>query len=282
MRSFMNQLDVQVNAPAIGALNDLINVIDPTTEDLGGRVVARIDDSWKRDVDPSTPLLTFDWGGEKEAFTAEDYAFWFESLPQREARERTAASVGRALRNEALARAGDEEGLRDDEWETEVDRRIRLEKARLMRESLRTEPVEVDSVLIREAFDRLGWSKRRMAMLSFEAITALTPEALQGAIDSVSEWPIQFADVSLESIPEWSPYVATLPVDSVIYVGRRNDWAAIRILDRETVTPSWEDDREEIEDRLRPFVAEYELVSKLRETADVWIDRQLMMEIAAL
>lgn len=282
VRSFMNQLDVQVNAPAIGALNDLINVIDPTTEDLGGRVVARIDDSWKRDVDPSTPLLTFDWGGEKEAFTAEDYAFWFESLPQREARERTAASVGRALRNEALARAGDEEGLRDDEWETEVDRRIRLEKARLMRESLRTEPVEVDSVLIREAFDRLGWSKRRMAMLSFEAITALTPEALQGAIDSVSEWPIQFADVSLESIPEWSPYVATLPVDSVIYVGRRNDWAAIRILDRETVTPSWEDDRKEIEDRLRPFVAEYELVSKLRETADVWIDRQLMMEIAAL
>jgi len=282
VRGFMNGLDVQVNAPAIGALNDMINALDPTTEELAGRVMTRIDDSWKQDVDPETALLTFEWDGELEAFTAGDYAFWFESLPQREARERTAASVGRALRNEALYRAGEEEGLRDDEWEIEVDRRVRLEKARLMRDGLRTEPVEVDSSMIRRAFDRLGWSKRRMAVLSFDAITALTPEALQATIDQVSSWPVQLREVRLESIPEWSPYVATVPVDSTVYVGRRNDWAAIRILERRTITPDWETDREEIENQLRPFVAEYELVSRLREKADIQINRQLMAEIAEL
>jgi hypothetical protein len=281
VQAFMSQLDVQVNAPAVGALNDMINALDPTTEEMGGRVMSRIDDSWKQDVDPTTALLTFDWGAQKEAFTAGDYAFWFASLPQREARERTAASVGRALRNEALYRAGEEEKLRDKEWETEVDRRVRLEKARLMRDQLRTADVEMDSTLIKRAFDRMGWSQRRMAVLSFDAITALTPEALQATVGQVTEWPVQFREVRLEAIPEWAPYVATLPVDSTIILGRRNDWAAVRLLDRKTITPDWTVDQPEIERQLRPFVAEYQLVSRLRLKADIQINQQLMVDIAA-
>ncbi len=281
VQAFMSRLDVQVNAPAVAALNDMINALDPTTEEVAGRVMSRIDDSWKQDVDPSTALLTFDWGGQKEAFTGEDYAFWFASLPQREARERTAASVGRALRNEALYRAGEEENLRDEEWETEVDRRIRLEKARLMRDYLRTAEVEVDSMLIKRAFDRMGWSQRRMAIISFDAITALTPEALRATVGQVNDWPVQFREVRLEAIPEWAPYVATLPVDSTIVIGRRDDWAAVRLLDRKTITPDWTVDRPEIERQLRPFVAEYQLVSRLRLTADIQINQKIMVEIAA-
>jgi len=280
VRSFMNQLNVEVNPPAIAALNDLIASIDPTPDELAGQVGVQMDTGWKQDIDPSTPLLTFDWDGEREAFTAGDYAFWFDALPQREARERTAASVGRALRNEALARAGEEEGLRDREWETEVDRRIRLEKARLMREELRREDVEVDTSLVRQAFDRLGWANRRMAMISFDAITAVSPEAVQRAARATADWPIKIREASLESIPEWSPYVAGAPVDSVIFVGRRDDWAAVRVLGRERIQPSWEDDQQEIVQQLRPFVAEYELVKTLREGASVQIDRALMREIA--
>lgn len=280
VRAFMNQLDVEVNAPAIAALNDLITSIDPTPDEAAGRVGVQMDTGWKQDVDPSTPLLTFDWDGEREAFTAGDYAFWFDALPQREARERTAASVGRALRNEALARAGDEEDLRDDEWETEVDRRVRLEKARRMRESLREEDVMVDTTLVKQAFDRLGWANRRMATLSFDAITAVSPEAVQRAASLTRTWPIQIRDASLESIPEWSPYVAGAPIDSVIFVGRRDDWAAIRVLKRERIQPSWEQDQAEVVRRLRPFVAEYELVKQLRDGAEIWIDEALMREIA--
>jgi hypothetical protein len=75
--------------------------------------------------------------------------------------------------------------------------------------------------------------------------------------------------------------VATAPVDSVIIVGRPNDWAAIRVLKRTRITPDWTSDRKEIERQLRPFVAEYELVSRLRAEAEVDIDRQLMKEIAS-
>jgi|GEM_PF-624117 len=280
VRTFMNQLNVEVNTPAIEALDDLITSMDPTPDDAAGQIDIQMDTGWKQDIDPSTPLLTFDWNGEREAFTAGDYAFWFDALPQREARERTAASVGRALRNEALARAGEEEKLRDDEWETEVDRRVRLERARLMREDLRMENVEIDTSLVRQAFDRLGWANRRMAILSFDAITAVSPDAVQRAAALTKEWPIQIRKATLESIPEWSPYVASVPVDSVVFVGRRNDWAAIRVLDRQRIQPSWEQDQEEIVRRLRPFVAEYELVKQLRERARIEIDRGLMREIA--
>jgi len=281
VRSFMAELDVTVNAPAVAALNDLISALDPTAEEMAGQVVSPLNDSWKRDVDPSTALLTFDWNGKREAFTAGDYAFWFASLPQREARERTAASVGRALRNEALFRAADGEGLRDREWEIEVQRRVRLEKARRMRENLRSQPGQIDSSLVKRAYERLGWSKRRLSVLSFDAITALTPEALQASMTRIGQWPIQYREVRQDAIPEWSPYVATAPVDSVIIVGRPNDWAAIRVLKRTRIMPDWTSDRKEIERQLRPFVAEYELVSLLRAEAEVDIDRQLMKEIAS-
>ena len=281
VRAFMNERDVEVNAPAIDALHSLITALDPTAEEMAGQLPNQIDDSWKDDVDPETTLLTWIWDGEREAFTAGEYAFWFESLPQREARERTAASVGRALRNEALARAGDEEGLRDGEWETEVDRRVRLEKARQMREWLRTEPAEVDTALVREAFDRLGWGERRMALVTFQAVTALTPQALQQRLAQPAAWPISYENVALEEIPEWSPYVATAPVDSTIFVGRRNDWAAVRVQARQRVVPSWEDNQEEITARLRPFVREYGLVSELRADADIYVNHELMAEIAS-
>lgn len=282
VRTFMNGLNVEVNAPAIAALNDLITAIDPTPDEQAGRVGVESDTGWKQDVDPSTPLLTFEWDGEREAFTAGDYAFWFDALPQREARERTAASVGRALRNEALARAGEEEGLRDREWDIEVARRVRLEKARLMREDLRLETLEVDTALVIQAFDRLGWANRRMATVSFDAVTAVSPDALQRVAAQGGAWPVQVRDATLESIPEWSPYVAGAPVDSVIFVGRRDDWAAIRMLKRERIQPSWESDQAEIIRRLRPFVAEYELVRMLRENARITIDEALMREIAEL
>ena len=117
-------------------------------------------------------------------------------------------------------------------------------------------------------------------MMSFDAITAVSPEAVQRAAALTATWPIQIRDASLESIPEWSPYVAGAPVDSVIFVGRRDDWAAIRVLKRERIQPSWEQDQEEVVRQLRPFVAEYELVKMLREGASIQIDRGLMREIA--
>lgn len=282
VRAFMTERDVQVNAPAIEALNSLITALDPTEEEVAGQVATGDPGAWKAEVDPSTPLLTWNWNGEREAFTAGQYAFWFESLPQREARERTAASVGRALRNEALARAGEKEGLRDDEWRTEVDRRVLLEKAQRMRDALRRTPVEVDSTLIREAFERLGWDRRRVARVSFRAVTANRPDDLASRLDRPADWPVSFEDVALEEVPEWAAWVATAPVDSTVLVGRRDDWAALRVTNRTRVVPTWEANRQEIVRRLQPFVGEYRRVSELRRGADIRINRDLMQEIAEL
>ncbi|MDA0379061.1 MAG: peptidylprolyl isomerase [Bacteroidetes bacterium] len=282
VRAFMTERDVQVNAPAIEALNSLITALDPTDEEVAGQVASGADTAWKADVDPDTPLLTWMWDGQREAFTADQYAFWFESLPQREARERTAASVGRALRNEALARAGMEEGLQDDEWQIEVDRRMLLEKAQRMRQVLRQTPVEVDSTLIREAFQRLGWDRRRVARVSFRAVTANRPEDLMARRDDFGAWPVVYEDVALEEVPEWSAYVATAPVDSTILVGRRDDWAAIRVQARTRIVPTWQENSEDIVRRLQPFVGEYRRVAELRRGADIRIDRDLMKEIAEL
>ena len=281
VRAFMTQRDVEVNAPAIEALNSLITSLDPTEAEVAGQVATGDPGAWKTEVDPETPLLTWTWEGERQAFTAGQYAFWFESLPQREARERTAASVGRALRNEALARAGEKEGLRDEEWRTEVDRRVLLEKAQRMRDALRRSPVEVDSTLIREAFERLGWDRRRVAQVSFRAVTAQRPDDLVSRLDNPASWPVVFENVALEEVPEWSAWVATAPVDSTILVGRRNDWAAIRVTNRLRVVPTWEENREDIVRRLQPFVAEYRRVSTLRQEARIQINRALMQEIAA-
>lgn len=286
VRAFMAERDVEVNGPAVRALEALIADLDPPPEGVP-EVLPQTEPSLtegdlRRELDAEVVLATYEWDGERRAFTAGDYAFWFESMPTREARERTAASVGRAMRNELLADAGDERGLRDGEWAAEVDRRVLLEAARRMRQRLRSEPVQADTALIRQAFERLRLDERRSLQVSFDAALYPDAAAARRAAAADPEWTISVRDSLLEDLQEWNPAVATAPLNSNAVVGRRSDWAVVRVLDRSRVPLTWQDHREELEERLAPFVREYRTVRELRADAAVRVDTMLFRDITEL
>lgn len=124
VRAYMEKLQVKVSAEGIEAL---ARAVENLAEDAPRAVqpVALPDqpEAQTLDVDalrtafrPETPLARYVFEGEPQAFTAGDYFFWLEDLPFAEARQRPAASVGRALRNEVFARAALQRGLGADPY----------------------------------------------------------------------------------------------------------------------------------------------------------------------
>ncbi|PIQ60922.1 MAG: hypothetical protein COV99_09955 [Bacteroidetes bacterium CG12_big_fil_rev_8_21_14_0_65_60_17] len=284
VRQFMEAREVQVNAPTISALSDLIQSLDPAVGHPLASAPALQSETLAAELDEGGVLATYEWDGDREAFTAGQYAFWLESLPQREARERTAASVGRALRNELLARAADEVGLRDAEWETEVRRRVLLESAARMRRAIRTDSSEVAPERLREAYDRLRLDagRHRARQASFRAALYPSRAEAEEAVRKGVEWTISYKNVPLQDVPGWGPWVASLPLDDVSVVGRRDDWAVIHVLERVSSPVSREQYIQRLSKELAPRIREYDLVRSLRERVDVVVDTSLFESLSFL
>jgi len=80
-------------------------------------------------IEPSTPLVLYRQSGQVRTFTVGDYMRWVPYIPYAEMRSRPGASIGRALRNEVLARAGEEAGFENDpkvRWQTNYVSTFRL------------------------------------------------------------------------------------------------------------------------------------------------------------
>lgn len=80
-------------------------------------------------IEPGTPLVLYRQAGQTRTFTVGDYMRWVPYIPYAEMRSRPGASIGRALRNEALARAGEEAGFDKDpkvRWQTNYVSTFRL------------------------------------------------------------------------------------------------------------------------------------------------------------
>ena len=160
VRAFMDSLHVQVDPDGIRSLQAALNRLETRV----GQSAVDISDSDSRTpsaLAPETVLATYHQFGQQHTFTAEHYAFWLPSIPFAEATNRAGASVGRALRNEAFARAGREMGLANSpQVMAEVDAERRIFLAERMRAqstdstllpALRQQAsIEVDTVLFNQ------------------------------------------------------------------------------------------------------------------------------------
>lgn len=109
IRTFMKQMDVEVIPDGIRSLRLALGRM------MNSEIsIDHSSDTPPLPLTPETPLATFQVNGEVETFTANDYFFWFPELPLSEASSSPSASLGRALRNEALALVGMDQGLEKD------------------------------------------------------------------------------------------------------------------------------------------------------------------------
>lgn len=293
----MDSLQVEIAPGAMTALREAVQrVIEPDKAaaprvTLDDEEVAAVQD----ELSPETVLATYSLDGSRAAFTAADYVEWMGHLPAQEIRNRTAASVGRALRNQVLAERGLSLGLQDDPAvRDEVEYRASEYLAAALRDRLRRESdhVETTEAELREAFDRFGLQRLEKAEadfwhLEFENIG--DAQAAKDAILSGAAVPDTFAafvshtGADLRPMGELGTYIQKAPMDVPVVIGTGDGgWHVVLVEDRAIEYTSFEEARAEVDRRFRPYAPEMRLLRDLRKRADAEIDVELFEEIMRL
>jgi len=286
VRSFMESLNVRVEPAAIRALADVIDEMtyeerpDPEIVDAGRSeaIAMRMEPV----INPETVLATFEWRGESRAFTAADYVHWLPDLPYQEAWQRTAASVGRALRNEAFALEGEERGLYDRTAQRIVRESETLRLSSLLRRELAALDLEPDSLLIERAIDQRHLRVANAQLIRYGEIPFERYEDARAAAVAAPDRSA-FTWKSVESgfdLPAWATVLGRLPLGVPTVVNRGlDDWAVILVSERTPVATDDSTSRAIAREAVRPLMGVYTELRDLRDQTPVRVDSVLFETI---
>ncbi len=293
VRSFMEERNVEVSQDAITALQSLLRdfsvQVDPRPNVIrAGDSNFKID-SLRNNMAAETVLSTYEWNGNRLPFTAGDYVFWLEDLPFQEALNSTAASVGRAMRNELLAKAGEEKGYDDAIAKALLDRDLKHQRSTLMRRYFREHPVEnIDEELIQRAFETNGLDRQLQFTVDAKWVTFKTYSEAQNVSKlltakraEMSQYPgfVEVSGTRLYDIPDLAQHIRGAEIGKYIVVGLNDAWAVLYVIDRVKESLDWQANRAAIIKQLAPFAGEYQLVSALRKKANIEIQYELFDRI---
>ena len=290
VRDFMDQLNYEVNRDAMYALADAIGSIahtassDPMALSQDEGFSLNDVQTVRAALRPESVLVAYEWQGQPRVFTAGEYYNWLEDLPFQEALSNPAASVGRALRNEVLALAGEEAGLISDPIVQEsVQHESMMYLARRIRERLRGDTTQVPTpAMIERAFDRVARDRSVETKVDWWVIPVSEFEDAQyivHALKDAEEDPRSFAgyhvregyDISLDK--EWMVHLKQAPIGMPVLAGLQgNRWYVFSVMNREVTTYSKEDVYAQLERQLAPFASEYYALNDLYKTASIEVD----------
>lgn len=289
VRDFMTARNVSVNRPALLALQQAVADLEgdpPPDAQQGGRQAFAPSERSELlgSFRPETPLATFEMDGQTQVFTLADYVFWLDVLPFDEARNRTGASLGRALRNEALARAGEAAGVGDDPAvRRELARQERLRLADVLRQRLRRDaPASADSARLGGVARGLRLAPQR-SVADFWALSFPTRAAAEAALPGLRSAPgsasgrpgfQQHEGQDLRGVPRLAAAVRAAPLGEVVLASAgEGQWALVRVSDRRV-----EADGSGAE-ALAPFAAEADLLRRLRRERPLDINAEAVRRV---
>lgn len=283
IRSFMEARNVAVNRPALLALQAAIDELegDPLPDAQQGDQAPFSPTEQSEILEsflPQTPLATFEIDGQAQTFTLADYVFWLQVLPPSEARNRTGASLGRALRNEALARAGEASGIGDDpQVRHELARRQRLRLADRLRQQLRSEAAtDGDTTRLAQIARDLRLDPRR-TLADFWTVSFATQGAAQQALVGIRASPASasgragyraYDEQDIATIPSLAAAVQGAPLGEVVLGTAGAEWLILQVTDRRVEAKG------SGAEALAPFVAEADLLRRLHRERPVERNRQ--------
>lgn len=299
IRRLMEGLDVQVRAEAVRALAAVVREAgepeQPASSLLPPAEQPALDaEALRSELAPDAVLLDYTLDGEARVFTVRDYLRWLPELPAAEARQRTAASIGRALRDEVLALKGLARGLADDAAvQREVDHRLRPILAGRLRDTLRAHSTTPpDEATLRRLAARYGAGARERLVADFWYVLFDSYDAARSARAAVAEVPEAaarydgyhaFTGTDVRTQPGWTSHVATAPLGETVVVGRGDgSWALLHVDRRDAERLTFEAMRPDLEALLTPYTAEVELLKQLRDAVPVERDEALFRHLMAL
>ena len=290
VREYMESLNYDVQREAIVALKQAIDALEYSVEpqpfDFDEEEGFGVEDVEMLQVrlTPETVLVEYDWKGERRTFTAGDYYGWLEELPFAEATANPAASVGRALRNEVLGLAGEEEGLYEDPIVKEaIQHEAMVFLARNIKSQLRQDTTSKPTPeMLDRAFERIAKDRRKSIIVDFWVIPFDRFEEAQqvlALIKAGEERPDSFqgyqAVTGHEVLQdrEWMVHLRQAPLDRPVLAGLSNNrWFVIEVSEREEQVYTIEDVRDQLEQQLAPLASEHYVLKDLYQLASIEVD----------
>lgn len=283
VRTQMEALNVRVNAPAIRAIHEALSDA-AASEETSKRVtvtsseVALVSEGLSEDA----ILLEYSMDGERRQYLFRDYLAWLDGLPFHEAIQSTAASVGRALRNDVLASRGFAMGVDQEPFVADEIRYYQLvylanAAARALRDHDGIEPTEEH---IRNAFEQAGtgettrvvadyWS---VHLTSYEQAVQAQARISAGADAESFEGFSRFEAADITSGGGLMHHLRSIPLGRPMLLGADGgDWYVAEVVRRTSETADLDERREVIVGELTRHLPLAMALEDLREKAVIQV-----------
>lgn len=303
IRDLMGNLDVQMNRDVLVSVMEEIQNL-PSVQNITQENQADVEAATWNDrrveelmleVDNQSVLGTYVLLGERYEFTVQDYLYWLPYLPLNESKNRTGASVGRAMRNEVLMQLSQEKGYEQDERLQNLVRKrgnevlSELYQQKLIQEALQ----DTTELEISDEFKRKVVRSRSFVLeTTYWKVPATSrdeAELIRGEITSGA--PPQsfpnyqfFKDVTLSpSESDYSVIDEVRMATPVVTKANPDQWAVINVMNRAFVetTPDDSTDRD-LERMYRVYTYLNQKIDSIRSESKITINGLLFDEIYEL
>lgn len=302
IRDLMGNIGLQMNRDVlVNVMNEIQNL--PSVRAIEEKKQADVEAATWNDskleeltleVDNQSVLGTYRLLGETQVFTVEEYLHWLPYLPLNESKNRTGASVGRALRNEVLMQLSKANGYEDDERLKKMvsDRGkevlSELYQRKLIQDGLQdTSEIEIPDEfkrrLVTKRSYRLETSYWKVPATSKDEANLIRREILKG--DPPQSFPNYqyFEDLAL--LPSQVDYSIVDKVkmgEPLVVKSSQNQWYVINVEDRNFAETSSDTTDSDLKRTYRIFSYLDQKIDSIRSESDITINNKLFEKIYEL
>lgn len=289
VRDYMGSLRISVDTTAVRQLYTAISAISSEADDPIQQVIPResLSDQEIQFVssrlNPQTTVATYEHLGNVKSFTVADYLFWLEFIPFGEARYRTMASVGRALRDQVFSEAAAELDLQNDpDFQFEMEYHMdNYNSWRVKKHLLEQKRIPVPDTVLIQAFRNFGLNTVKEAIVTgwvietdtFQEARAMKEMIASGNLEPEDQPGFRAFDrEDVRTLTDLRTYFFKVIPGSVHVLSTEEGSFLMYVHSRELIRDEFEDVRDEVLKRLgNSYNITYSL-KELRKNATIEVD----------
>lgn len=290
VRTYMQSLDVSVNEQSARQLFNVLKQLQPVQSSTQTGINQQVQqyptdaevEFVRNELEPHTILASYEHLGEKKYFRAEDYFSWFRTLPKKEARTETMASIGRALRNQVFYEAGAANGLEDDAYVNyNVDYKMKMYGAHRVKKYLSEQPVDsiplADQQKAFESFRMNTIKQRKFSGWTIQAgnldkAQSIKAEISNGKSPSGYEGYVSYEDAETDMAGELDYHIFKTQLETPVIIGTKDQFYVAYVSERSEEPYNFEDMQDQVVRRMEKSYNLFKEIKELRSNADISVD----------
>jgi len=246
-------------------------------------------------LNPTTPVANYRYNGEKITVTAADYIKWMRYLPLGEAQNRIGASVGRVIRNEILLKYAIASNFLNDQYVK--DAMMKEERAYLagqVKDSLQNIPVDsadIPAEKLEKAFAKSGIAGKKLKEIDFWYLpidNIKEGQKIRSAIISGRKNPEDYPgftahnDISGNIRADIRPHLGDATTGTIHILRTQEKLYLLRVNERKINVDTYSGRKDEIVERMKPYVHILKTLEKGRREADITLNEDIFAELLDL